>query len=777
LPAFIKAMHSESPSTPPTKGLRRTYFRSAVGIGSIVTVLVLATVAFYAIDIIGGLPSLEELENPRPDLSTRIVTADGQYLDQFYVHNRAYIRFDSIPRPFIEALIATEDQKYYDHWGVNLERIVKAFVKNIMSMNLTREGASTITQQLARNLYLSQEVSVSRKLREQLTAVQIERTYTKNEIIEMYANAVYFGHGAYGLQVAAEIYFGKLPIELTVDQCAYLVGVLKAPDNYDADKHYDRAIERRNTVLQLMTEMGYLSGNDLATYSRAPITFVKRERKVGIATHFVEAVRQALEREPKLQGYNLYRDGLVIYTTIDSRMQVYANEAVREHLSAYQPLFSRSWSWRRKERLLRSIVARAARRTEEYQKAQTDAEKDYILRRYMQDPAFIDSVKREATEIQCGFVAIEAKTGYVRAMVGGKDITFGRGLNHVTNIRRQPGSSFKPFVYASALQEGMNPNSAISAAPFVYRMPGGGVWHPKGSGGGAVTLRSGLKYSINTVAARLIVEKTSVAKVIRLAKDMGIRSPLPDVPSIALGSAEVTPFEITAAYGTFPNDGYFVEPTMILKVEDRFGHVIYEHKPVVHEAMSPKVAAQMVGMMRGVVDGGTATSIRRWFNYPAAGKTGTTQRFADAWFIGYTPELVAGVWIGFDDQRVKFTGWYGQGGKAAAPVWGRFMAKVYRDDRLPYDKREFDGDRLRDAYARIPYNLERLQTENAEVPRSTLETDAPGNELIGIDGGSGTEDGGGVAEKPQSPSGLGGKPDAPPPPENKDLGGTKKFQQ
>jgi len=753
------------------RGVRRSFFRSALGILTIVVFLVAVAFGFYAMEIISGLPSLEELENPRPDLSTRIVTADGQYLDQFYVHNRAYIRFDSVPRPFIEALIATEDQKFYDHWGVNLERIVKAFVKNIRSMNLTREGASTITQQLARNLYLSQEVSVNRKLREQLTAVQIERTYTKNEILEMYCNAVYFGHGAYGIQVAAEIYFGKLPIELSVDECAYLVGVLKAPDNYDADKHYDRAIERRNTVLQLMMEMGYLGGSDYDKYSRRPIAFVKRERKVGIATHFVEAVRQALEKEPKLQGYNLYRDGLVIYTTLDSRMQVYANEAVREHLNYFQPLFSRSWSWRRKEKLLKSIVARSARRTEEYQRAQTDAEKDYVLRKYTQDPAFIDSIKREATEVQCGFVSIEAKTGYVRSMVGGNDITFGRGLNHVTNIRRQPGSSFKPFVYASALQEGMTPNSPISAAPFVYRMPTGGVWRPKGSGGGAVTLRSGLKYSINTVAARLIVEKTSISKVIRLAKDMGIKSPLPDVPSIALGSAEVTPFEITAAYGTFPNDGYFVEPTMILKVEDRFGHVIYEHKPIVHEAMSPKVAAQMVSMMRGVVDGGTATSIRRWFNYPAAGKTGTTQRFADAWFIGYTPELVAGVWIGFDDQRVKFTGWYGQGGKAAAPVWGRFMAKVYKDDRLPYDKREFEGDRSRESYARIPYNLERAQTENAAVPPSVVETESGEGELMGTEGETTSPDA--ASDKPETPEGLGGKGGAPPSSEKKDMGGTK----
>lgn len=751
----------------PQRGVQRTHLRSFLGISAIVVTFALIAIVLYGVEVTAGLPSLEELENPRPDLSTRIVTADGQYLDQFYVHNRAYIRFDSIPRPFVEALIATEDQKFYDHWGVNVERIVKAVVKNVLSMDLTKEGASTITQQLARNLYLSQEVTVSRKLREQLTAVQIERTYTKNEIMEMYANAVYFGHGAYGIQVAAEIYFGKLPIELTVDECAYLVGVLKAPENYDADKHADRAIERRNTVLALMMQMGYLSGGEYSTYSQKSIEFVKHEKKVGIATHFVEAVRQSLEKEPRLQGYNLYRDGLVIYTTLDSRMQVYANEAVREHLNVFQPMFSRSWSWRGREKLMKAIVRRAAVSSEEYKKARTDAEKDYILRQFTQNPAFIDSVKKEATQVQAGFVVIEPKTGYVRAMVGGNDITFGRGLNHVTNIRRQPGSAFKPFVYASALEQGMNPNSVISAASFVYRMPGGGVWHPKGSGGGAVTLRSALKYSINTVAARLIVEKTSVTKVIKLAKDLGIKSPLPEVPSIALGSAEVTPLEITAAFGAFPNEGVFVEPTYILKVEDRYGHVIYEYKPVVHEAMSPKVAAQMVSMMRGVVDGGTATSIRHWFNYPAAGKTGTTQRFADAWFVGYTPELVAGIWVGFDDQRVKFTGWYGQGGKAAAPVWGRFMAKVYADDRLSYDKRTFDVERSRDDYGGSPYNMS-SSAGNTSVPKSVLEN-VRGDNSGGGDVIEGTNSGDGSG-KPNSPDD--GKGDAPPPPsEPKNLNG------
>jgi penicillin-binding protein 1A len=662
-------------------------------VGIVVVLFCFVAIVIYGFEIASALPSLEELENPRPDLSTRIYSSDGQQLDQFFAHNRTYIRFDSIPRAFVQALIATEDQKYYDHWGVNVERILKAVVKNVVAMNLTKEGASTITQQLARNLYLSQEVTVNRKIREQLTAVQIERTYTKNEILEMYANTVYFGRGAYGIQVAAEIYFGKRPIDLTIDECAYLVAVLKGPENYDAELHNDRAIDRRNTVLALMEQVGYISSREFADYSNKPIVLVKKKREWGVASHFVEAVRQVLSKEPKLQGYNLYRDGLVIYTTLDSRMQKYANEAVREHLDAFQPVFDKTWSWHGKEKLLKSIVERSARESDEYQAAMSDEEKVKVLNRLAQDPHYIDSIKHAATQIETGFVVIEPNTGYVRAMVGGNDINAGRGLNHVTQIRRQPGSAFKPFVYSSALMEGMNPNSSISSASFSYRLPSGEVWSPKGGGSrGVVSLRTGLKYSINTVAARLIVQETTPAKVIKVAKDMGIKSPIPEYPSIALGSAEVTPMELTAAFGTFPNDGVFVEPTFIVKVEDRWGHVIYQAPRVVHDALPPKIASEMVDMMRGVVDGGTATSIRQWFNYPAAGKTGTTQDFADAWFVGYTPQLVAGTWIGFDDHRIKFTGWYGQGGKAAAPIWGRFMAKVYKDDRLPYDVRNFSGE-------------------------------------------------------------------------------------
>lgn len=758
-------------------GVRRSHLRSAAGVTVVVLAFLAIALVVYFIEIASGLPSLEELENPRPDLATRIYSADGEQIDQFFVHHRTYIRYDSIPQAFVKGLIATEDQKFYDHWGVNLERILKAAIKNVVAMNLTKEGASTITQQLARNLYLTQETTVTRKLREQLTAVQIERTYTKNEILEMYANTVYFGRGAYGIQVASELYFGKSAINLTVDECAYLVGLLKGPENYNADEHYERAIDRRNTVLALMREVGYIGDDEFDRYARKPIVLAKLEPKVtnSIASHFVEAVRQFLSREPKLQRYNLYRDGLVITTTLDSRMQRYANEAVREHLEEFQPQFDKIWSWKGKQDLLRSLVERAARESDQYKAALSEHDKATVMHELTTRSSFIDSVKHAATQIETGFVSIEARTGYVRAMVGGSDLTSGRGLNHVTQIRRQPGSAFKPFVYASALEEGMSPNSSISAASFTWRGASGEVWSPKGEPGegGMVSLRTGLKYSINTVAARLIIEKTSPAKVVKLAKSLGIKSPIPEYPSIALGTAEVTPYELTAAYTAFPNDGVFIEPTMILKVEDRFGHVIYQAPRVMHDALSPKIASDMVSMMRGVVDGGTASSIRKWFDYPAAGKTGTTQDFADAWFVGYTPELVAGIWVGFDDHRIKFTGWYGQGGKAAAPVWGRFMAKVYQDDRLPYEQRDFESSQAR-SYSRMPYNVRDIPLENSAPPSDVMENASE-------DAGGSVENltpNGSTPEKPSSPTELEGKGDAlaPPKPSEKSPESPKKFE-
>lgn len=656
----------------------------ALGLG------IVGGVIFVLIVISDGMPSTEQLEKPKPELATTVISADGEILDQFFVKRRTYIPLDSIPEDFINALIATEDREFYNHWGVHVQRLFQAIVKNVTSGR--REGASTITQQLARNLFLTQDFTLTRKIREALTAIEIERRYTKREILEMYINTVYFGRGAYGLQIASELYFNKPPLELTTAECAFLVGALKGPERYDPLKNYDRAFLRRNVVLQNMLTTGVIAQGDYERLKALPIPTPAPEeisRRLSIAPHFVEWIRQQLSKDPALKGYDLYRDGLIIQTTLNADMQRAANEAVNEHLQEFQKEFDKAWTWKGKQKLLNSLLQTAVRTNPAYIEAKGDA-KERIEKKLLKNNKFIDSVKRAVTTIQIGFMATEVGTGEIRAMVGGSQ--FGRkaryNLNHVTQILRQPGSSFKPFVYASALEKGVTPETIISGGAFSYRLASGETWTLSGKDSSSmVSLRSALKYSLNTVAARLITQYTTPKDVIGMAKRMGITAKLDPVPSIALGSEEVSPYEMVAAFSVFPNHGIYMEPYAITRIEDQNGNVIFERKgnTDIRDAISPRVAKQMVSMMRGVVDGGTASRIRRWYKYAAAGKTGTTNDFADAWFVGYTPQLAAGTWVGFDDMRIKFTGWYGQGGAAAAPIWGRFMAKVYANKRLRYN--------------------------------------------------------------------------------------------
>ncbi len=659
-----------------------------------VAVVVLVFVAFVLSD---GLPTLEQLENPKQDLATQVFSADGVLLEHFATTRRTYTPFDSIPKPFINALIATEDRAFYDHWGVHTMRIFKAGLKNVFALR-TKEGASTITQQLARNLYFTQEQTVSRKVREAWTALQIERTYTKNEILELYSNTVYYGRGAYGIRVASQVYFNKEPMKLSTAECAYMVGLFKAPERYANDDSL--GIARRNLILGMMKDEALLSEAQWAKSTAEPIMRASASTMFrGIAPHFAEMVRQQLSvGSEKLKGYDLYRDGLIIHTTLNAQMQRYANEAVSEHLTQYQQLFNKSWSWKGKSPLLNSIIERAVSKKAEYIAA-TPEKRKQLVERYKRDKSFVDSLKRDVTTIQIGLVVEDPRTGGILALVGASPQAMKLNpasrysLNHATQIRRQPGSSFKPFVYASALEDGLTPETMIESGPFSTTLASGEIWNPRGSSkqGGPMALRTALKFSTNTVAARLITEHTTPGAVINLCQRLGIQSPMRAVPSIALGSVEVTPLEMTSAYAALANQGVSVQSFTIARIEDRMGNVLYEARPPqnVNDAVSPEVARNMISMMRGVVDGGTASSIRKFFKYDAAGKTGTTNDFADAWFVGFTPQLTAGVWVGFDDRRVMFQGDYGQGGRAAAPAWGRLMQKVYNDPQLGYRQTTF----------------------------------------------------------------------------------------
>jgi penicillin-binding protein 1A len=665
--------------------------------------LVVTGLVVLYFSIANDLPSMQQLENPKQNQATQIFSDDGELLDHFFIQKRVNLPYDSIPQPFFNALIATEDRKFFDHWGVHVERIVKATVKNILSMR-TKEGASTITMQLSRNLFYNQDITLSRKLKEAVTSMQIEKTFTKKEILAKYANTVAFGRGAYGINVASMVYFNKSPMELTLSECAFLVAILKAPEHYNGVVDYDKGLERRNLVLSMMRDQELITSAEYVTASQEPIELNKQrlsKKGFSIAPHFVEMIRQQLAKDQRLKQYDLYRDGLVIYTTLNSKIQKYAEEAVLNHLTQYQQIFNKSWSWNNNSDILKVMVTKAIKQNPEFKKAKS-ADRDFIENKLGRDKKFIDSVKNYVTTVQAGLVVMDQTNGAILAMVGGSpkfmeenpDAKY--SLNHTTQIRRQPGSTFKPYVYAAALMEGLTPSSTIESGPYTYVNPETNEsWSPRGTGGegGLVTLAGGLAASINTVSARLITQVTTPMKVINLAQRMGIESPLKAVPALALGAGgELTPLEMTNGYATIANEGVYYKHFAIKRIEDKFGNIIFEQKLSGRslDACPPLVAHQMASMMQGVVERGTGTEIRKHFKgVDAAGKTGTTNDYADAWFIGFTPQLTAGVWVGFDDRRITFTGGYGYAAKAAAPIWGKLFAKIYADQELPFRQTQF----------------------------------------------------------------------------------------
>lgn len=644
---------------------------------------------WYTYHIIDGLPSLEQLENPRLEISTKIYSADGEVLDQFSVKNRTPVTLDQLPPGLIEALIATEDKQFYEHWGVNAPRFVRQMIINVATFR--QAGASTITQQLARNLYKlkgSEESlfdKITRKIREFITSVQIERNFTKREILQLYLNESYFGRSAYGIESAAEVYFKKRAKELKSAEYTLLIGMLKGPTYYDPIEHLDRALVRRDLVIGQMLGDRVITEEEALKVRSDTLSFQlpDPELRGGIAPHFVEWVRRQLVQKSRTYGFNLLRDGLKIYTTLDARFQRHANQAVEEHMAEFQAKWDTLWNWAAYPEILASNIEKYITETESYKKAKTTEAKDSVAAILRTDPAFVDSVRKLARTIEVGFVAIDPHTGNIVAMVGGTNFRYFKyGLNHVTQIRRQPGSAFKPFVYTVAVDNGYSVATELMNQPVTIPMPDGTRWTPSnysGDFGGYFTLREGLKKSINLIAVRTILTLAPPEQVVEYAKRMGIQSRIRPYPSIALGSVEVTPLELTTAYGVFANEGVLVEPLSILRIEDKDGNIIEQNFPQKREALSRETAYIMTDLLQGVVNEGTATRVRAYFHYPAGGKTGTTNDYGDAWFVGFTPQLTAGVWVGFDDNRIKFGYSEGQGGRAAAPIWGKFMRYVYND--------------------------------------------------------------------------------------------------
>ena len=626
------------------------------------------------------LPSLEQLENYDPDLVTRIYSADGKVLNELFVQKRVFIELDKIPEHMQYAAVSSEDRRFFDHWGLSMRSIARAVMINTLSLSY-RQGFSTLTQQLARNLYKSVgfEDSILRKVKEMITAIQIERTYTKDEILEMYLNTVHFGHGTYGVEAATKRFFGKESKYLTIDESALLVGLLPAPASYSPIHHPDKAIRRRNTVLRLMRDQGYIGKGEHEENRARTLETVLEVPKRGTAPYFTEYVRRVLEKQDTELGINIYRDGLKIYTTLDSRLQTIAEDAVLKTVKDDQ------------ERLNKRLY----KNREEFEDLAylTIYEEDSIKMMLAGERQLYKDL-RDKLLVQSAFVALDPNTGGILAMVGGRP-DYHDQYNRAVQAKRQPGSVFKPFVYTTALDNGYPVTEQLLNQPVVLNiqnMDGTWVkWKPQnydGSTGGLTTFREGLRKSMNLISVRMVQQDIAPAdQVKQTAKRMGINTDIRAVDAIALGTSEVFPIEMVSAYSALSNMGVYSKPFAITKIEDRYGNIIKEYYPDRKEVLSEETAYLMTSLMQTVMDRGTGGSAR-WkykFNRPAAGKTGTTQGWSDAWFVGFTPQIAAGCWFGVDDFKVPL-GPGQDGSKAALPAWARFMKAAHDTLGLPVEK-------------------------------------------------------------------------------------------
>lgn len=641
-------------------------------------VSVLSVVLFLSKD----LPSLEQLENYDPDLVTRIYSADGKVLTELFVQKRVFVELTDIPIHMQNAVIASEDRRFYEHWGLSLRSVARAIFINTLSMSY-RQGFSTLTQQLARNLYKSVgfEDSIIRKLKEVITAIQIERTYTKDEILEMYLNTVHFGHGTYGVEAATKRFFGKESMDLTVDESAMLVGLLPSPASYSPIHHPKKAIRRRNTVLRLLRDQKFIQVPEFHEYRSKTLESVQEWTSRGTAPYFTEYVRRLLEKIDEELGINIYRDGLKIYTTVDSRLQKIAERAVLETIQEDQVRLNR----------------RLFNNREEFENlAYLTIYPEDTLKAMMAGEGELYKDLRDKLLVQCAFVALDSKTGAILAMVGGRP-DYHDQFNRAVQAKRQPGSVFKPFVYTTALDNGYPVTEQLLNQPVVLNvqnMDGTWVkWKPQnydGSTGGLTTLREGLRKSMNLISVRMVQQDIAPSEQVRkMAQRMGISTDIRAVDALALGTSEVYPIEMVAAYAAFSNKGVYSKPFAITRIEDRYGNVLKEYFPERKEVLSEETAYLMTSLLQTVMDRGTGGSVR-WkykFNRPAAGKTGTTQGWSDAWFVGFTPQISAGGWFGVDDFRVPL-GPGQDGTKAALPAWAKFMKAAH--DTLNYPVQKFE---------------------------------------------------------------------------------------
>lgn len=717
-------------STDKNKPLR--YFWLAFFSPFVFLILLFSTIS---IGLWGFMPSFEELENPKSNLASEIYAADGVLLSTFYIHNRSNVGYHEISPNMVNALLATEDIRFHHHSGVDIRSIFRVLFRNIIGGRRSAGGGSTLSQQLAKNLFPRQEnPSIFRmvviKLKEWVTAAKLERNYTKEELIAMYLNTVDFGSHAYGIKSAAKTYFNSTPDSLKVEEAAVLVGMLKAPSWFHPVRNPDRSFNRRQVVLHQMGRYGFLTRSELDSIRQIPLdmsNFRIQDHNTGLATYFREILRQELDEwsktrfKPDGSNYNIYKDGLRIYTTLDSRMQQYAEEAVAEHMGkTLQPDFFRHWRGYSNapfgrdltQAQINTLINNSIRRSDRYINMRREGISEDSIQRVFRTPVQmrvfswggdidtllspLDSIRYYKHFLNTGMMVVEPQTGHVKAYVGGIDIKHFK-YDHVKVGRRQVGSTFKPFLYTLAMQEGeFSPCTQVPNTPVSFKLWDGTYWTPKNSDeereGEMVSLKWALANSVNYVSA-FLMKRYSPLAVIQLVRKMGVTSPIDPQPALALGTPDISLYEMVGAMATYANKGVYIKPSFVTHIVDQNGNLIEAFIPEQHEAMNEETAYLTLELMKGVVESGTGIRLRLTygFDHPIAGKTGTTQNNSDGWFIGITPDLAGGVWVGAEDRGIRFRSLtLGQGANTSLPIWALFMQKVYADPTLQISKDDFE---------------------------------------------------------------------------------------
>jgi penicillin-binding protein 1A len=675
------------------------------------------------------LPSLKELENPKANLASEVISSDMQVLGKFYIENRTDVSFSDLPPHLVNALVATEDARFYRHSGVDIKALFRSIAGVIKGRSESSGGGSTLSQQLAKMLFPRQKLNrfslVFRKFKEWIIAVKLEKNYTKDEIISMYLNKFDFINNAVGIKSASAVYFSTTPSELRIEEAAVLVGMAKNPSLYNPVKHPIRALERRNTVIAQMKKYNFISEREADSLKKIPIKlhFSPQGHNEGTAAYFREFIREFMRnwcknhKRPDGKPYDLYKDGLKIYTTVDARMQKYAEEATAEWLGKeLQPKFFEHWKGRKNAPFYRlsdketnDLLVVSMRRSERYRVMKEDGKSDVEILAAFKKPVETtlfswkgeidtlispwDSMRYSKYFLQTGFMAMDPSTGYVKAWVGGINYKHFK-YDHVMTGKRQVGSTFKPFVYTLAMQEEWSPCYKVPNIPVTFELPEGGTWTPRNSDGkygGMMTLKRGLALSVNTITA-YVMKQFGPPAVVNLARKMGIQSPLEAVPSLCLGTADLSVYEMVGANATFANQGVWSEPGFITRIEDKNGIVLDEFIPKRIEAISPQTAYLALNLMKGVVDYGTGARLRYRYDIrvPLAGKTGTTQNNSDGWFMGITSDVVAGCWVGCEDRSAHFRSTdLGQGASMALPIFGIFFKKCQNDTSLAFKGEDF----------------------------------------------------------------------------------------